>query len=45
MRTVTLNLGEPKINDASTLYNRYDEIKTELNDYKDLVNNFFVCEL
>ena len=35
----TLNLGEPKVNDDAILKNRYDTVKNELDDYKDIVNS------
>lgn len=34
----TLNLGEPKIDDPTALINKYQDVKRELNQYKELVN-------
>ena len=34
----TLNLGEPKVNDSSPLYDKYESIRDDLNNYKDAVN-------
>ncbi len=34
----TVNLGEPKVEDANTLYEKYDNVRDSLNMYKDAVN-------